>query len=103
MEVGPVATEFEQEDISTTLQKCQRYFETGKAGATGNHPTADSGFFGGVVHYKVDKRAAATLAQSGQSYRELENDTIYLGSVGQQYALNVVNGFAHDAIHDGAN
>lgn len=27
MEVGPVATEFEQEDISTTLAKCQRYFE----------------------------------------------------------------------------
>ena len=27
MEVGPVATEFEQEDISTTLQKCQRYFQ----------------------------------------------------------------------------
>ena len=27
MEVGPVATEFEQEDISTTLDKCQRYFQ----------------------------------------------------------------------------
>ena len=27
MEVGPVATEFEQEDISTTLQKCYRYFQ----------------------------------------------------------------------------
>ena len=27
MEVGPVATEFEQEDISTTLAKCQRYFQ----------------------------------------------------------------------------
>jgi hypothetical protein len=26
MEVGPVATEFEQEDFGTTLQKCQRYF-----------------------------------------------------------------------------
>ena len=26
MEVGPVATEFEQEEISTTLQKCQRYY-----------------------------------------------------------------------------
>jgi len=25
MEVGPIATEFEQEDISTTLAKCQRY------------------------------------------------------------------------------
>jgi len=27
LEVGPVATEFEQEDISTTLAKCQRYFQ----------------------------------------------------------------------------
>jgi len=26
MEVGPVATEFEQEDITTTLQKCYRYY-----------------------------------------------------------------------------
>jgi len=26
MEVGPVATELEQEDVSLTLQKCQRYF-----------------------------------------------------------------------------
>ena len=27
MEVGPVATDFEQEEISTTLQKCQRYYQ----------------------------------------------------------------------------
>jgi len=27
LEVGPVATEFEQEDISTTLAKCQRYYQ----------------------------------------------------------------------------
>jgi len=27
LEVGPVATEFEQEDISTTLKKCYRYFQ----------------------------------------------------------------------------
>ena len=26
LEVGPVATEFEQEEISTTLKKCQRYY-----------------------------------------------------------------------------
>jgi len=26
MEVGPVATEFEQEDFGTTLKKCQRYY-----------------------------------------------------------------------------
>jgi len=27
MEIGPVATEFEQEDITTTTTKCQRYFQ----------------------------------------------------------------------------
>ena len=27
MEVGPVATDFEQEEISTTLSKCQRYYQ----------------------------------------------------------------------------
>jgi len=27
MEVGPVATEFEQEDIGVTIAKCQRYFQ----------------------------------------------------------------------------
>ena len=34
MEVGPVATEFEQEDISITLAKCQRYlYKAGPGGA----------------------------------------------------------------------
>jgi len=28
MEVGPVATEFEQEDFGVTLRKCQRYFQS---------------------------------------------------------------------------
>jgi len=38
MEVGPVATEFEQEQISTTLSKCQRYYQkiSGATGATHN-------------------------------------------------------------------
>ena len=36
MEVGPVATEFEQEQISTTLAKCQRYYyKTGPLAANG--------------------------------------------------------------------
>jgi len=36
MEVGPVATEFEQEQISTTLARCQRYYQkiSGASGAT---------------------------------------------------------------------
>ena len=36
MEVGPVATEFEQEDIGVTLARCQRYYQkiSGASGAT---------------------------------------------------------------------
>jgi len=40
MEVGPVATEFEQEDISTTLAKCKRYYTKTVAGSV-------YGIFGG--------------------------------------------------------
>ena len=42
MEVGPVATEFEQEDISTTLAKCQRYFQ--QIGATSNEFPVSIGY-----------------------------------------------------------
>ena len=35
MEVG-IATEFEQEDISTTFSKCQRYYQVGQMSATYN-------------------------------------------------------------------
>ena len=40
LEVGPVATEFEQEDISTTLAKCKRYYTKTVAGSV-------YGIFGG--------------------------------------------------------
>jgi len=103
LEVGPVATEFEQEDIGVTLHKCQRYFETGRSGASGNHATNNSGFFGGVTDYKSEKRAAPTLAQSSASVREMFQNAILLGSVGSQFALNDVNGFYHNAIHAGSN
>jgi len=42
LEVGPVATEFEQEDISTTLAKCQRYFQ--QIGATSNEFPVSIGY-----------------------------------------------------------
>jgi len=66
MEVGPVATEFEQEDITTTLSKCQRYFyrPTTASNLTGN--TACQAFnAGGIVGsfiYKETMRAAPTIA-----------------------------------------
>jgi len=103
LEVGSQASDFQHEDIGTTLSKCQRYYETGKAGNSGSGNALGTGYFGQTTDYKVEKRVAATLAQSGQSVREVYNDTIHLGVVGQQYAFNTVNGFFHNAIHNGQN
>jgi len=44
MEVGPVATEFEQEDIGTTLEKCKRYYR--RIGNTGDASTLQMLFSG---------------------------------------------------------
>ena len=42
LEVGPVATEFEQEEISVTLAKCQRYFQ--RFGGQTTNDTIAAGF-----------------------------------------------------------
>ena len=70
MEVGPVATEFEQEDISTTLAKCQRYYY--KTGPIISNDAFCLGFNGsatvavGVTHFPVTMRADPTaLEQNG--------------------------------------
>jgi hypothetical protein len=71
MEVGPVATEFEQEDISTTLAKCMRYYEkqvadNGEYIAVGyNESTSNAR---GVIPFKVRKRAAPTMSDSGTHF-----------------------------------
>ena len=79
MEVGPVATEFEQEDISTTLAKCQRYYY--KTAGT------SSSFFGqgmcvnttevrGSVPFPVEMRSAPTaLEQNGTAAHYRVNGT----------------------------
>jgi len=67
MEVGPVATEFEQEDIGTTLAKCQRYFHSttfanGKAASAGGLVNSSTiGVISGMTH-PVIMRAAPTAA-----------------------------------------
>ena len=71
LEVGPVATEFEQEDISTTLQKCQRYFckVTGSSGAAyqrfarGHCANATTGAMGTFLPQNM--RAFPTLGSTG--------------------------------------
>ena len=47
MEVGPVATEFEQEEITTTLEKCKRYYRRiGNTGDASTYQMLFSGFLG---------------------------------------------------------
>jgi len=62
MEVGPVATEFEQEDFGTTLAKCKRYFERKEWGASSMDPCIQNTVSSGTYSVYFDtKRAAPTV------------------------------------------
>ena len=71
MEVGPVATEFEQEDISTTLTKCQRYFQKQIGGAGSVFERFGSGFsntstnFNSIIPMQTAMRATPALGHNG--------------------------------------
>ena len=71
MEVGPVATEFEQEDISTTLAKCQRYYRS--YGGNSNNERLCTAWAStttearAVIENVVEMRATPTIAVSAVS------------------------------------
>jgi len=70
MEVGPVATEFEQENITTTLTKCQRYYQkqiaTGAAYERfGNGFANATGNFNTIIPMQVPMRATPTIETTG--------------------------------------
>jgi len=67
MEVGPVATEFEQEDIGVTLRKCQRYLCKVEKGITGTATGATAIVF--TYPYPVTMRAQPAIAQSVNAVR----------------------------------
>ena len=73
IEVGSVATDFEHEDIGTTLAKCQRYFEriSGRdtynmGSAVGYALSTTQGEF--AVSWFTEKRASPTISYSGTLY-----------------------------------
>jgi hypothetical protein len=92
LEEGAVATPFEFEDIGTTLEKCQRYYEKtynigtnpGTAtqnGMVGNDITASANHSNYIIArfpYKVTKRSAPTITTYDAS-----------GNVGKAMAFNV--------------
>jgi len=72
MEVGPVATEFEQEDFGVTLAKCQRYYQklTGSYAQYGqianvSYNTATQAQ--SAIVYPTEMRAAPTLSYTSTS------------------------------------
>ena len=67
LEVGPVATEFEQEDFGTTLRKCQRYLCTIEKGIMGVASSTSAITFD--YTYPVTMRAVPSAAQSVAAVR----------------------------------
>ena len=68
LEVGPVATDFEQEDIGVTLAKCQRYYR--RYGGNSTHERICTAFAlstteaRGVIENVVEMRTTPTIAVS---------------------------------------
>jgi hypothetical protein len=60
LEIGTVATPFEDRSFGAELALCQRYYEVTRVHLVGN-AYASLAFVGGRVYYKVTKRSAATL------------------------------------------
>jgi hypothetical protein len=81
MEVGPVATEFEQEDISTTLAKCQRYFHsntfaTGKIVSAGGAVNSTTIAVNAGMPHPVIMRASPTGSVSDGTHFAVRHRTV---------------------------
>ena len=68
LEVGSVATDFEHEDIGTTLAKCQRYFEVHNFNSAAGEMVSlcnlwDDEFGAGIINY-TEKRATPTITMT---------------------------------------
>ena len=80
LEVGPVATEFEQEDISTTLAKCQRYYH--ELGSNFFAKQYQPGYRMVQVRHPVIMRASptSTVTQTGgSSWQNYDHNTTHVG------------------------
>jgi hypothetical protein len=75
LEVGSVATPFEREIYSTTLAKCQRYYQTFQAGWWGY--VNSGGTYASYVSYPVQMRASPT----GAFVADYENSSFPTGGL----------------------
>jgi len=108
LEVGPVATEFEQEDISTTLTKCQRYFQIlakhGLGSSGGNAMVGMAAMYNDTyltcpLRFPVQMRTHGTLTSGSATgifrfYRNNSNDVFddfSTSSARTNYGIEVSN------------
>jgi len=74
MEVGPVATEFEQEDVGVTLAKCQRYFQARNPVSGGTDEAVGAGLWYSDAailanfSFQKEMRAFPTMSVSGADW-----------------------------------
>ena len=101
LELGDNATPFEHRSYTEELLRCQRYFETGLAGASGGL-SFGNGYTGGQVCYKVTKRSSPTLSQSNQSYNNVYGGTINLSNAGGLTGAQDEHGFYHSCTNGAA-
>jgi len=78
LEVGEVATPFNNEDIATTLAKCQRYyFQYGPSGGAVfrhfNPAYTNNSYCSAVQSFPVEMRAVPTVAYSAITYQNADN------------------------------
>jgi len=98
LEVGSVVTDFEHEAISTTLEKCQRYFERLDFSFSDGEPigygvaASTSSFLAGVP-FRVAKRAAPTLSSSATA----TYDVLYAG--GATAEVGAINSLTSGQYH----
>jgi len=97
LEVGPVATEFEQEDISNTLAKCQRYYV--ESGLVLSNDNTDRYY--NKIQLPVEMRAKPTIAvgayDSGNSGAMVSS----YDDSGTNSRLSFYQGTAHSTIASG--
>ena len=92
MEVGPVATDFEQEDISTTIAKCQRYYYTtyqtvGDDTGLMFAGTKTSTQIIGVTHFPVAMRDSPSVVNSSAQFRVDSQDSLQSNTAGSTVTI----------------
>jgi len=108
MEIGPVATEFEQEDISVTLGKCQRYFQARSPVSGGTDEAVGAGLWYSDAailanfSFQKEMRAFPTMSVSGADWgnaydvgnNRVTNDTSVFDTITARSARFFIGTFA---------